>query len=249
MTAEEWRPAKTPDELAARFPAMNYARPMDPGLNTAVQAGLRAEDIIRRVWGDDEHSLGRIAAVLFDPARVPALAQRADAAAAEFHTRASVDGNLHYDTADTEYNPHDPAEQGVVKIWHVGSRHVHIVRDRWWDSPNRQPNTVDYAAGGLELERSMYDDWKCAEYGCDHQEVCDLQCSVRLAKACGGTTRLLPVDRCSLILLFRCCRVCEELAGKIAENTYKTNVKIAELEAREDWPPSDGDGDDDDDGT
>lgn len=220
-------------QILDKFPAINSARVLDPQASTQVQAALRAEEIIAKVWGDG----ARVSAVLFDPARVPALAQRADAAARDFHCRA---GELHNDTSDTDYDRHDTAEQGAVKIWQLGSNHVHVVRDRWRDAPNRAPNTVEYAAGSLGHLRSTHDHWKCDEYGCDHETVCDLRCNVRLAKACGGTTRLLPVDRGTLIMLFRCCRVCEELAGKIAENTYKTNVKIAELEAREDWPPDDG---------
>jgi hypothetical protein len=233
MSAEEWRPAKTPEELRARFPALDNARVMDPRASTQVQAVLRAEEIIAKVWGEG----ARVSGVLFDPARVPALAQRADAAAADFHCRAA---EMQYDTDDTDYDRHDTAEQGVVKIWQVGGNHVHIVRDRWRDAPNRAPNTVEYAAGSLGHGRSTHDHWKCTEYGCDHEKVCDLQCHVGLAKACGGATRLLPVDRSPLVMLFRCCRVCEDLAGKIAENTYKTNMKIAELEAREDWPPGEG---------
>jgi hypothetical protein len=220
-------------QILNKFPAISNARVLDPQASTQVQAVLRAEKIIAKVWGDG----ARVSDVLFDPARVPAMAQRADAAARDFHRRAS---ELHYDTADAEYDRHDTAGQGVVKIWQVGSNHVHVVRDRWRESPNRKPTTTEYAAAGLGLERSLYEHWKCDEYGDDHEKACDLHCKVALAKACGGTTRLLPVDRGTLIILWRCCRNCEELAGKIAENTYKTNVKIAELEVREDWPPDNG---------
>jgi hypothetical protein len=50
---------------------------------------------------------------------------------------------------------------------------------------------------------------------------------VRIAKACSGTTRLLPVNRGALVLLFRCCRACEADAGKTAD----TNFKVGVLEA------------------
>lgn len=222
----EWRRARTPDELRERFPAMDYMRPMDPMASTQVRAALRAEDIIRRVWGDNP------AAVLFDPARVSELAERADAAADDFHLRAD---EFHYDTADTDYDRHEPAEQGVVRIWRVGTNHVHVVRDRWHDSPNRRFTTAGYAATELGLERSMYDHWGCTEHGCD-AVGCGSECTVGLAKACGGTTRLMPVDRGTLILLFRCCQVCEELAGSIAANAHKTNWKLAEIEARDFGP-------------
>jgi hypothetical protein len=43
----------------------------------------------------------------------------------------------------------------------------------------------------------------------------------------------MPVNRGTLILLFRMCRACEDLAGKIAANTYRTAV----VQARADLPP------------
>ena len=43
----------------------------------------------------------------------------------------------------------------------------------------------------------------------------------------------MPANRGALVMLFRCCQECEALAGKIAENTYKINVKLAEIAARE----------------
>jgi hypothetical protein len=33
-------------------------------------------------------------------------------------------GQLHYNTYDTDYDRHDTAEQGVVRIWRVGSNHA-----------------------------------------------------------------------------------------------------------------------------
>lgn len=206
-----------------------------------MQAVLRADQIIAQVWGNDP------SAVLFDPARVPALAERADAEAAGLHQREGeasreralgLPQSVHYDTHDgnADYDPDAPAEQGVVRIWRVGSNHVDIARDRWHDSPNRVQRPADYFASILRHTVDKLDHWDCTEYGCD-RESCDLKCNVHIAKACAGTTRLLPVNRGTLILLFRCCEACEDLAGKIAENTYKTNAKIAEMEAREDLPP------------
>ncbi|WP_142706800.1 hypothetical protein [Mycobacterium shimoidei] len=239
---EPWHPATTPEEIRTRFPALSNPRAMAPNANTQVRAIDRAEQITAQVWGD-----GAAAdAILFNPARVPALAARADAAAAEFHRRESeasreraqgLAPSLHYNTYDTEYDPDTPAEQGVVQIWRVGTNHVNIVRDRWHDQVNRDRRMSPAAemASVLQHDINMLDRWDCAEYGCDGD--CDLSCTVHIAKACGGTTRLLPVNRGTLVLLFRCCRVCEVLAGKIAANTYQTNAKIAELEAREDWPP------------
>jgi hypothetical protein len=235
-------------QLLDKFPALrDNARPMNPAGSTQVRAVERADQIVQKVWrhtwnGDDPNDPSN---TLFDPARVAAMAQRADAAAADFHRREAdaareralgLPSLLRYDTHDgsADCNPDDPAEQGVVRIWPVGTNHVDIVRDRWHDSPNRRLTTAEYAAGRLGLESSQHDFWDCRRYGCDGD--CELKCGVRLAKACGGTTRLLPVNRGALVLLFRCCRVCEGLAGQIAENTYKTNEKIAEIEGRE-FPP------------
>src|SRR6476660_5747166 len=85
-------------ELLAKFPAINNPRPMDPRANTQVQACVRAERIIKRVW----KNLAAADVVLVDPAHVPALAARADAAAADFHRRASQ-GRLRYDTHDSDF--------------------------------------------------------------------------------------------------------------------------------------------------
>jgi hypothetical protein len=242
MTENNWHRATRPEELMARFPAMAAERPMSPGFSTQVLAIDRAERIVAAVWrwtweGQESNDPAN---VLFDPARVPALAARADEAAAEYHSRTDQDGDLHFDTGDGldgDYDPHDPAEQGVVRIWRVGSRGVHIARDRWRDSPNRLHDTTDYFVHLYEFLTEQLDYHDCTELGCDRN--CDLACTVNIAKACDGPTRLLPVNRGTLVLLFRCCRVCEELAGQIAANTYRTNAKIAELEVSEDWPPSD----------
>ena len=93
--------------------------PWIPALNTTVQTILRAEKITSLVWRWAGFDPGMI---LFDPARVPALAERADAAAADYHHRAGFNGNFcTTDTADTDYYPHDPIEQGSVAIWRVGT--------------------------------------------------------------------------------------------------------------------------------
>lgn len=226
-------------EILARFPAINNPRPLDPRVSTQVRATDRAERIVEQVWSwmwEGKEPLDP-ATVLFDAARVPALAKRADMAAADYHRRAA-EGILRYDTGDglnADYDPAETAEQGVVRIWRVGSNQVYIVRERWRDSPNREWTTTDYFAQLFEFLVEQLDYHDCTKFGCDGD--CDLKCSVRLAKACDGVTRLLPVNRGTLVLLFRCCTACEVLAGQIAENTYKTNRKLADIEAREQLPP------------
>ncbi len=200
-------------ELLNKFPAIANTRPLDPAASTQVQAILRAEDIVRHTWPDE---LSR--AALFDPAKCKPLADRADAAAAEFRRRAAL-RELRYDTADTTYHPDDPAEHGVVRIWEVGGELVRVVRDRWRENPNRKPSTGEFVTGDLGGLRNLDGTQRSPK------------CTVGIAKACAGATRLLPVDRGTLVLLFWCCRGCEALAGDFADNSHRTNVKIAELEA------------------
>lgn len=200
--------------------------PMDPRVSTQVRAIDRAEALTVKAWA----SAAEVAAIVFDPARVPELAQRAEAAATDFYARSGEGGDLHADTHDTEWNPHASHEQGVARVWAVGTNHVDVIRDRWRDNPNRVQKPVDYFA-------SMYtsgvpDFFDCARYGCTGGD-CDRACSVHLAKACAGPTRAMPVNRGTLILLFRMCRACEDLAGKIAANSYKRAV----VSARADLPP------------
>lgn len=71
-----------------------------------------------------------------------------------------------------------------------------------------------------------------------------MRCTVNIADNCtapvsrdvsdygGGTTRLIQVHRGQFVLLFRCCTACEERAGVIADNNYKTHV----IDARVDLP-------------
>jgi len=210
---------------AFRWRPEDNLNPMDPRVSTQVQAAVRADTLTTKAWAKAADA----AAILFDPARVPELAQRADAAAAEFYRRAGEFGDLHADTHDTDWNPHAPHEQGVVRVWAVGTNHVDVIRDRWRDNPNRKQKPVDYFAS--MYANRMPDFVDCARYGCEGN--CGRECNVRLAKSCGGPTRLMPVSRGTLLLAYRMCRDCEQLAGMIAANSYKTAV----VRARADLPP------------
>lgn len=199
--------------------------PMDPRVSTQVRAIDRADELTAKAWAE----AAKVGAVLFDAARVAELAQRADAAAAEFYARSREDGDLHADTHDTDWDPHAPHEQGVVRVWAVGTNHADVIRDRWRNNPNRETRPVDYFAAMYGNRLPDYFD--CVRYGCTGD--CDRACSVRLAKACAGPTRTMPVNRGTLILLFRMCRECEDLAGQIATNGYKRSV----IATRADLPP------------
>lgn len=199
---------------------------MDPRVSTQVRAIDRADELTAKAWA----SAAEVAAILLDPARVPELAQRAEAVAAEFYARSGEGGDLHADTHDMEWNPYAPHEQGVARVWAVGTNHLDVIRDRWREHPNRVQKPVDYFAN--MYTSGVPDFFDCARYGCTGGD-CDRACSVHLAKACAGPTRAMPVNRGTLILLFRMCRACEDLAGKIAANSYKTAI----VSARADLPP------------
>lgn len=198
-------------QILDKYPAIANLGLMDPKANTQVQASMRAEQILKRAW----NNLALADTILTG---VPAMRARADVEAAEFHNRAAYDARaraegetpvLYYDTCDgdADYDPNAIYEQGALKIWTVGTNHVDIVRDRWHDSPTRRPTPVSYAAGHLAHKLDTLDWFRCDRYGCTGG--CGLECNVSVAPDCGGTTRLLPVDRGSLILLFRCCWGCE----------------------------------------
>lgn len=227
--------------LLAKFPGISNDRPMDPRANTQVRAIDRADEIIRTVWGDNP------TAVLVDYKRVPALAERAAEAAADFHRREGEASRAreralglppslryHAHDGDADFDPDAPAEQGVVKIWRVGSNRADVVRDRWHDGRNldRNMSPAEEMASTLALDVQVDDYW-C--YGGDgnprYWGDYERRCNVNIAHDCtaplspdvndygGGTTRLLPVNRGTLILLFRCCRACEVEAGKTATDT------------------------------
>ena len=201
--------------LLTKYPAITRTSPMAPSASTQVRAADRAETIIRQVWGDGDTS-----SVLFDPALCPPMARRAETAAAELR-QASSEGRVTWETADTDYDADAPSEQGVVRIWFVGSRTVEVVRERWREQPNRKPKPAEYFGGMLAHMRRDY----VAEVDCD------AACNVGIVKACGGATRLLPANRGTVVLLFRCCRECEDLAGQIAQANRQSSTETAVLEA------------------
>lgn len=211
---DPWRRA----EIEATFPVVNNVRPMAPVVSTQVRAMDRAEAIVSRAWPNGDRS------AVFDQSWCPPMAARADAAAEEFR-QAVADGLLRSNTEDKDFEPDHPAEQGVVRIWFVGSRTVDVVRERWKQHPNRLMSTSDYFGAMYGLTTELHD----YRPGFDH----DPTCTVGISEQCGGPTRLLPANRGTLVLLFWCCRGCETLAGNIADETYRRHV----IDARADLPP------------
>ena len=207
--------------LRDKYPAIDNLYPLNPVASTQVQAILRAENLIQHVWPNEADTR----AALFDPALCPPMGRRAEEADREYR-EAVADGLLTFDTADTDYEPDEPAEHGVVRVWQVGSRSVLVLRDRWRSEVNRdrESKPVEFFGGEVSHDRAMW------ERHADVHPTNGLACNVCIAKTCAGATRMLPVNRGTLVLLFRCCRECEDLAGHIADNNYRTNVKIAEIE-------------------
>ncbi len=87
--------------------------PMNPALNTTVQAVLKAESIEGRLAEDT-----LLNSLLTDPAWCPTLHGKLIAAVEELHAAESLGGQVDYRTFRGEaYNPHDPADtSGTVLL-------------------------------------------------------------------------------------------------------------------------------------
>jgi len=226
--------------LTAKFPALNNVRPMDPALNKIVQAQDDAERITAGAHGRDN-------APLFDPAWSPAMWERANKAVHDLRIRTGLPDddpnrirlNSHdYDDFDLDDLPDD-----AVVIWAVDTKTAFVGRPP--HKTERPTKRVDWFTSTLQLAQEI-DDYLCYGGEDNPRNFADyeLRCDVNIAPDCtaplsldvndfgGGTTRMIPVRRGQFILLFRCCRACEALAGKIAANTYKSHV----IEARADLP-------------
>lgn len=203
--------------------------PMDPAMNTTVTAMLAAEAISAKAHGRDNTAL-------FDPVWSPAMWDRANEAMSELRAglaedRITFDTHDHYDTVDLD-NP--PAE--AVFIWAPGSSSVLIACRSQSNARTRQIRGPDYFSSMLQFF-AMIDDYHSYGSGAD----AELRCTINVAKGCTahaedhgvGTTRLMPVRRGQFLLLFRCCRVCEDVAGLLAD----TNFQISVLEAQSKLPP------------
>ena len=146
-----------------------------------------------------------------------------------------------YDEIDAANPPRD-----AVFIWSVGSNTVLVGCRAGTGETDRRLRGPDYFRDMLRFFAEIDDYWRYGKednprYPADYE----LRCNVNIAADCtaplspdvndfgGGTTRLMPLRRGQFLLLFRCCRVCEGLAGKIAD----TNFKISIMEAQAKLPP------------
>jgi hypothetical protein len=205
--------------LEDKYPAITAPRPMDPRLNQVVQAMLAAEAITARCHGPDN-------APVFDPIWSPAMYERADAVAQGLRDAMAMGDVVKYDVVHEPFT-YDRPPRDVVLMNYVGSRNILVARRG--DTLETRDHETDYAAGLLQLSQEVHD-----YYQCHCKLPCDLNCNVRISKACSGVTRLLPIHRGVFVLLFRCCIACESLARRTAE----VNYKIGEIEARERVAPA-----------
>ena len=142
----------------------------------------------------------------------------------------SHDHDRYHGMFDIE-NP--PAE--AVFIWSVGSETVLIACRAVAGLRDRRLRGAEYFSSMLQLVQEI-DDY----YEYNSRADYELRCTVNISKGCtaplspdvgdyqGGTTRLMPLRRGQFLLLFRCCRVCEDLAGHLVD----TNFRISVMEAR-----------------
>lgn len=214
-------------ELRAKYGMDNPPNPDDP----IAGAALAAERITAGAHGRDN-------APLFDPAWCPAMWERAKSAKQELldgiadnRIRLNDASNL----ADLEQLPDD-----AVVVWAVGAGLAHVGR------PHTRLDRVDWFTSVVQLAQEINDykaytdDTSIRQHPADYE----MRCTVNIADNCtapvsrdvsdygGGTTRLIQVHRGQFVLLFRCCTACEERAGVIADNNYKTHV----IDARVDLP-------------
>lgn len=218
--------------------------PSDPADNPLVRAMLDAERITARAHGRDNTAL-------FDAAWCPAMWERANAAMRELRTRMG----LPYDDPDrvrldnhyaggtpggvlSDGDGELPAD--AVVVWGVGAGVAHYARAA---APFPcSVRRVDRFTWAVQFAQEMDDRWRHG--GDDNPRYLgdyELRCNVNIANDCtaplspdvddfgGGTTRLMPLRRGQFILLFRCCRECERVAGQLAD----TNYQIAVIEAHE----------------
>jgi hypothetical protein len=212
-------------------------RPMDPALNTTVQAILNAERITA---GCADNS------ALFDPAWSPVMhrvAERVMAGLRSGLTEGTV--RLRYHDYDGGVDLDDRTTEAVL-IHDVGSKYALVCCRANASLDDRTLRGADYYRNMLEYRAEIDDYWQYGDtnnsrYIADYE----LRCTVNIADDCsaplspdvgdfgGGTTRLMPMHLGPYVLLFRCCRGCEAKAGRDAE----TNFKISVMEAQAKLPP------------
>jgi hypothetical protein len=182
-------------------------RPMNPALNTTVQAILDAEQVVsRQRWA-------RRIGDWVDPSRSPRMYEIATEAHRDLR-RAMARGEIVYDDFADEgypYDPDNPADAAVL-IHFVGSDRVSICKRQLAGLVERG---VDYHTGFLQLYGSVYDGAREGD------------CSIRLVADCGGPDSMMTLSYGVFVLVFRCCEECNLVARENAEVGYKLGLMEA----------------------
>lgn len=189
-------------------------RPMNPALNATVQAILDAEQVVsRQGWA-------RRIGDWVDPSRSPRMHEIAAQAHRDLRAAMARGEIVYNDFADEGY-PHDPdhPSDAAVLIHFVGTKQVNVCKR---ELPGLVERGVGYHASLLQLHASVYDGYR------------DGDCSIRLAKICGGPNNMMTLSYGAFILVFRCCEECDLVAREYAEVGYKlgiieANERLAEM--------------------
>jgi hypothetical protein len=188
------------------------ARPMNPALNTTVQAVLDAERI-EAALADDT----LLNSALFDPAWCPTMHAKLLADLEELHALERENVGEEYKTADyvtfrgETYDPHDPAStSGTVLLKFPGDRRLFVCR-----------NNADRLAAMMR-NRGLW-------------EACD----VCIAEDCRShvfidhPTRPLPIACGRVVLMYEICTACEFVVTDTAFYGLRSSV----MEAQAKLPP------------
>lgn len=220
-------------QIMSTFPAIG--QPPDPN-NPTAQAMLDAERITAGAHGRDN-------AALFDPTWSPAMRERANTAMHDLLIWIALpdDDPNRIRLNDAEHlSDLDQMPDDALVVWAVGARIAHVGR------PHNRLERVDWFTSVVQLAQEVndYHSYTGPDSMRQHPADYEMRCTVNIAASCtaplsrdvsdygGGTTRLMQVHRGRVVLLFRCCTACEDLAGRIADNNYKTSV----IDARADLP-------------
>ena len=177
------------------------ARPMNPALNTTVQAILDAERIEAGLA--DDSLLNR---VLFDPAWCPTMHGKLMAELEELHASEHEGGNAVYETFRGEtYDPHDPTStSGTALLKFPGDRRLFVCR-----------NNADRLTAILRNQGP----WR----------YCDV-CIAENCQACtfnDHSTRPLPISCGRVVLMFEICMACEFVVTDTAFYGLRSSVMDA----------------------
>lgn len=202
-----------------------------------VQAMFDAEKICEAAHGRDN-------TVLFGPSRCPAMWERANDAMRDLRIRIGLpEGDPKHIRLENDYGGGEEVEDlptDAVVLWDARSNYAQFAR-AVGPFPSSIPRPERFS-WYIQYKQEVDDYWRYGKEGNPRYPAdYELRCTVNIASGCtaplspdaddfrGGTTRLMVLQRGQFILLFRCCRECEQFAGELSD----TNYQIAVMEAHE----------------